>query len=90
VGLIHIIKTATGDNIVNRGNPALFFIAMLFLVILLVDIKFPKFFFYTRHALSVDNPEPSELYTVIQKATWYIIPFVIIIILALSLFKPMV
>ncbi len=90
VGLLHIIKTAAGDNIVNRGNPMLLFIAMLFLVIILIDIKYPKFFFYLRHGLSVEDPEPSEVYVTIQKATWYIASFIIIILLILSLFKPMV
>lgn len=85
VGALHIIKTAMGRNIVNRGNPSALFVAILLLIILLVDIKFPKFFFYTKHFLSVEDPEPSELYLVIQKGMWYITPVIILIILIVSL-----
>lgn len=83
----HVAETAIGDNVVNRGNLLMFFVAMIFLLILSLDIIYPLMFFNLNNFLYVRNPEPSEFFLIVQKAIWIFMPFVIIIILCLSLLQ---
>ena len=66
-----------------RGNYALLIVAILLLIIIVIDIRFPLFFFYLRNFLSVKDPEPSDLYLFIQRISWYV-GLVIVIILFIS------
>lgn len=82
----HIVKTAFKDNIIIRGNWEMLLIAVFFLVYLIIDIKWPLFFFQLNNFLSVKDPEPTELYLTIQHASWIITPIIIFVILILGLF----
>ncbi|MFA9377156.1 MAG: hypothetical protein ACERKZ_10450 [Lachnotalea sp.] len=41
-----------------------------------IDIKFPLFFFQTRHLLEVSNPEPSDFYMFMQRISWVVYPVI--------------
>ena len=62
-----LLQLALLDKLEFRGDISkticIFFIGF----VLLLDICFPKLFFYIRHGLSVYDPEPSELYYFFQK-----------------------
>lgn len=57
-----------------RGDAPLLAVAVFILIIWIVDICFPDFFFRIRYAISVKDPEPSEWYRTVQKITWVIYP----------------
>jgi hypothetical protein len=82
----HIAETVFRDNIIIRGNLQLFVIALLLLLFVAVDMKWPLLFFNMRYALSVNNPEPSEFFVAIQKFSWVAIPVIAVIILITALF----
>lgn len=45
-----------------RGNPVWLFGVVIALVILAIDLRWPDFFFYMRHFLTVRDPEPTDFY----------------------------
>lgn len=51
----------------RRGNPHMLIMILLFVGLLAVDIRFPNFFFFLDHGLSVDGGEPSDWYRFWQK-----------------------
>lgn len=81
----HIAATALKDNIINRGNWTLFIFAIILLIVTIIDIKWPMFFFTLKHFMSVNNPEPSDLYIGIQRITWVVYPTVSFGLLVASL-----
>lgn len=82
----HIVTTAFKDNIIIRGSWELLFNALFILTIIVIDIKWPLFFFQINYFLSVKDPEPTELYITIQHASWIITPIIVFVILIVSLF----
>lgn len=77
----HIVTTAFKDNIIIRGNWELMLTAVLLLIFIAVDIKWPLFFFLLSYHLSVKDPEPSELYISIQHISWIVIPIISLVLL---------
>lgn len=57
-----------------RGDAPFLAVAVFILLVWIVDICFPDFFFQLRYAISVKDPEPSEWYRTVQKITWVIYP----------------
>ncbi|MDF2540443.1 MAG: hypothetical protein K0S47_161 [Herbinix sp.] len=80
-----IVTTAFQDNVVIRGSIPLLLMALILIIFTAIDMKSPLFFFQLRYMLSVNNPEPSEIYTFIQKITWYVNPVITLIILIAAL-----
>lgn len=59
-----------------HGKFELLFLAIVLFTITIIDIKFPLFFFSLRHALHVKDPEPSDFYIEMQRATWIVLPII--------------
>jgi len=81
----HIIATAFQNNIIVRGNGGLLLVAILLILFTAIDIKWPLFFFHLRYMLSVNNPEPSDLYIALQRISWYAYSVITIGLLIASL-----
>ncbi len=81
-----IIETLLHRNVILRGNPVLLLFAVILTCIHVVDRKWPLFFFTLRNVISVNNPEPSEVYLVIQKFCWHLYPVIIAGLLLAGLF----
>jgi hypothetical protein len=79
-----ISDLAYGDIARFRGNFEILFVAIIFFVVTIIDINFPLFFFKLNHFLSVRDPEPSEFYLTMQRASWVIMPLIGIILLILA------
>lgn len=75
---------AVGANTI-RGKYELLAFAILLFVITAIDIKYPLFFFTLKHFLTVNDPEPSDLYLSIQRTCWYIYPFIGILLMFFSI-----
>lgn len=72
----NIASIATFNKDTIRGNPVFLLIAIVLFLYVLVDYHFPRFFFFLDHFISVKNPEPSDFYLSLQKASWYVAPIV--------------
>lgn len=68
-----LARLALEDNTSFRGDLNMVLIVALLAIILLLDIKFPKLFFYLSHGLYVNSPEPSSFYTTAQMISRVII-----------------
>ena len=79
-----IAGLAYGDIDRFRGNFEILFVAIIFFVVTIIDINFPLFFFTLNHFLSVRNPEPSDFYLAMQRASWVILPLLGVILLILA------
>ena len=75
--------SSTAD--IHRGQYQLLIAALIILAITLIDIKFPLFFFTFRHIGTVDNPQPSELYIILQKISWFLGPAISIILMIVAI-----
>lgn len=68
-----------------RGRHGFLLLAILLFVIISIDIKYPLFFFRLDHFLSVKDPEPSDFYISVQKASWYIVPIIGVLLMTLAI-----
>lgn len=68
-----------------RGKVQFLLIAFLLLVITLIDMIFPMFFFALEHFLSVRDPEPSGFYLFTQKLFWIVSPCIVVGLLIYSI-----
>lgn len=82
---LRVIRCATGDRMVIRGKEKYFIPAIVLLGILLIDMKWPTFFFYLDHLWDVKDPEPSDLYIDLQHLLWKLMPIVIVVLLVLAI-----
>lgn len=80
-----IMAIVTGENEGIRGDISGLFMALFIAGILLVDIKYPLFFFYLRYSWGVENPQPSDWYKKGQKISRYVMGILIIVMLMLSI-----
>ncbi len=70
-----------------RGNLVMFFIVILAIAFLALDIVFPDLFFILEYSLAVDGGEPSDWYRMGQVIGRFILGITIIIFVALSFVK---
>ncbi len=70
----HAIRQITD----RRGNLLMVFFAVLLAVLLVIDIRYPDFFFRLRYGLHVDGGSPSDLYRVGQQIEKILSPIAII------------
>ena len=82
-----IARLAFEDNTSLRGNLNIVLIVSLCAIILLLDIKFPKLFFYLSHGLYVNDPEPSSFYTTGQMISRFILGFAILILIIATFYN---
>ncbi len=68
-----------------RGNIGLLFYAIILLIITIIDIKSPLFFFTLSHCLDVKDPEPTDFYITMQKISWVIMPIIALIMLIVAI-----
>ncbi|MBI9011592.1 MAG: hypothetical protein JEZ08_05120 [Clostridiales bacterium] len=79
------VKRSLLENETYRGDGGYLAVAIILSVFIIIDINNPLFFFYLRNALSVKDPEPSELYMTLQHIAWIVYPFMIFILLIIAL-----
>ena len=70
----------------HMGSWLMFIAILFFVVILIVDICFPLLFFKIKYCLSVNDPEPTELFWVVKEIIWKLSPIILIIIFVYGLF----
>ncbi|MDX5475544.1 MAG: hypothetical protein LPK00_08390 [Bacillaceae bacterium] len=84
INLKMVADVAYGYRDTFRGKPEFFVPALLLLGFILFDMRFPLFFFYSRNILEVRDPEPSDLYLLIQRITWNVAPIIVGILLIIA------
>ncbi|SKC79272.1 hypothetical protein [Maledivibacter halophilus] len=85
ISLLNIVKFATFEKDRIRGKVELLIFAVFILIIWLIDIKFPLFFFKLRNFLEVKDPEPSEFYIMIQRISWFVYPAIALVLLIVAI-----
>ena len=73
-----VLHFALGPDTVYRGSWAIYFLALFLSAIAAIDVAFPKVLFYLQHCLSVQDPEPTDLYLAMQKVSWVILAAVVL------------
>ena len=76
-----MVLTAERMNIVTRGNLGMLIFVGILIVLLGIDMAFPTFFFKLKRFDFTSDTEISELHLRMQKFTWSITPFVLVLIL---------
>ncbi len=85
VSLKNVADMASFANDTIRGKYEFLIIALVIFVFTAIDIKFPLFFFTMRNFLEVRDPEPSDFYLAMQRASWYISPVIILILMIVAI-----
>lgn len=86
VFLVNVAELASLSNDTIRGRYEFLILAIFILVFTGIDMKFPLFFFTLQNALSVRDPEPSDLYIAIQRISWYVMPIIALILMIVAIF----
>lgn len=73
------------DDFDIRGNAAAMGFAVILLILWAIDICFPRALFLLSHFISVENPQPSQLYLSAQRIGWVAFPILSAIIMIISL-----
>lgn len=81
-----LYNVAASDNKDTFGTPVYLIPIIALTIYLILDIKYPKLFFYLQHSLSVSGGEPSEWYYTSQMIGRFIIAIVILVFILMSLF----
>lgn len=79
-----IFNLAVDNKYDVRGNLMMLFLILLFAAVLLVDIKFPNFFWILEHRMDVDGGEPSDWYRFGQGVSRVILTVGIVICIILT------
>lgn len=85
IPIINVVEFATFDRETIRGNYEYLIIAIILTIYILIDIKYPLFFFTLRHWIDVKDPEPSEFYIMMQHIGWAVCPIIIVILMLSAL-----
>ena len=70
---------ADGPGLTARGSWGLYFIMVLFTLLVMLDVAFPRLLFYLQHCCDVRDPEPSDFYLAMQKVSWAVYPFLLLL-----------
>ena len=84
--LVNVMEFATYEIERIRGDAQIMIIAILLLLIVAVDIKYPLFFFTLSHFIDVKDPEPTDFYIFMQEVWWVVIPIISIIFLIVAIY----
>lgn len=76
-----MVLTAERMNIVTRGNLNMLILVGILFVMLVIDVAFPTFFYKLKRFDFTSDTEISELHSRMQKISWSVTPFVLILIL---------
>lgn len=83
--LVNVMKFAVYEVERIRGEAELMAMALLLLLIVGIDFKYPLFFFTLSHFIDVKNPEPTDFYIFMQKVSWVVLPILSIILLIIAI-----
>lgn len=84
--LVNVMEFATYEIERIRGDAQIMIIAILLLLIIAFDIKYPLFFFTLSHFIDVKDPEPTDFYIFMQEVWWVVIPIISIIFLIVAIY----
>lgn len=85
ISLKNIVEFSLHEKNEIRGNTGMLFFAALLLIINIIDIKYPLFFFTLSYGFAVEEPKPSELYLIIQKIGWIVYPIITLVLLIIAI-----
>lgn len=85
VPFINIVQFSTHEKENIRGHLGMLLVAVFLIVITVIDIKYPLFFFMLSHSLEVEDPKPTEHYITMQRVGWGINSAIALIFLILAL-----
>lgn len=85
VPLMNIAAMASFANDQIRGKFGFLLLAVILFARTLIDIKFPLFFFKLRYFIDVKEAEPSNLYIVSQRISWYVVPVIGLILMIVAI-----
>lgn len=85
ISLLNIVKFASFEKDGIRGDAELLMLAILLLVLVTIDIRFPLFFFTLSHFLDVKDPEPSDFYIMMQRISWVAYPLIAMVLMIASI-----
>lgn len=81
-----LYNVAASNHKDTFGTPAYLIAIIILTIYLILDIKYPKLFFYLQHSLAVSGGEPSEWYYTSQLIGRGIVIVIILIFILISLF----
>lgn len=81
ISLKNVADFAYSAKDITRGNYGLLVLALFFLVITIIDIKYPMLFFNLKYSFSVENPQPSDTYLALQKISWVAYPVIALLLM---------
>ncbi|HOO12814.1 MAG TPA: hypothetical protein PK684_07665 [Bacillota bacterium] len=81
ISLKNVADFAYSAKDTTRGNYQLLVLALFFLAITIIDIKYPLFFFNWKYSFSVENPQPSDTYLALQKISWVAYPAIAVFLM---------
>ncbi len=81
ISLKNVADFAYSAKDITRGNYGLLVLALFFLAITIIDIKYPLFFFNLKYSFSVENPQPSDTYLALQKISWIAYPAIAVLLM---------
>ena len=70
LNVFDVLRFALGPDTVRRGSWGIYVCGLFLSGITAVDVAFPRALFYLQHVLSVQDPEPTDLYLAMQKVSW--------------------
>ena len=68
-----VMRLTEGEPLSCRGSWAFYLFVLFCSLIVAADVAFPELFFELKYRMSVQDPEPTDLYLSIQKAAWVIL-----------------
>ncbi len=78
---LNTLNFAFSANDRFRGDAGPLMMAILIFILTFIDIKYPLFFFTLNHFLDVKDPEPTDFYLSMQKASWVVMPLIGILLM---------
>lgn len=82
---LNILNFAFSVNDRIRGEIGPLMMAILIFILTFIDIKYPLFFFTLNHFLDVKDPEPTDFYLSMQKASWVVMPLIGILLMIVAI-----
>lgn len=85
IPLKNIVEFSLHEKDEIRGSLGMLLYAAVLIIITVIDIKDPLFFFKLSHFLEVKDPEPSDFYITMQKIGWVVYPIIALVLLVIAI-----
>lgn len=85
INLTNVVDLVYSSLETIRGNYAFLLPSIVLFVIFIIDYRFPLFFFYSKHRFDVKDPEPSDMYLILQRVGWFLYPTIGIVLMIAAL-----